>query len=98
MQALDARGAAPIELAQHDSTAARILHHARREIVGAEIDEGADGALLAELGRDHLLVEAVLQGYHAAVLGDEGRQSLDRRRRIRRLGAKKDRVELAREI
>ena len=42
------------------------------QVIGAEIDEGADGTLLAELRRDDLLVETVLDRDHATVSATKG--------------------------
>src|SRR5262249_31212252 len=44
-------------------------------------------ARLADARGDDLLVEAVLQRYHAATVGDKRRQSVDRTRRVVRLHA-----------
>ena len=63
-----ARRDLPVELAHHDRAAAAVVDDARLEVVGAEVDERADRALLAgDLG-DGQLVQAVLRRDDAADL------------------------------
>ena len=75
MQTLRARRDPPVDLAHHHGAAPAEQDHARRDVIGTEIDESADGALRAHHLGDHPLVEAVLERNHAAVLGEMRRQS-----------------------
>ena len=58
---------AAVELADVERTLAADEDAARREIVGPEVHEGADGPFLADPARDHGLVDAVLEGDDEAV-------------------------------
>ena len=72
------RSLAPaVELADVERAAAADEDPARRQVVGAEVDERADGALLADDRGDQRLVDAVLQRDDEAVRREPRR---DRRR------------------
>ena len=95
---LDARRGLAVQLAHHHGAMAGIGHDARRQIVCTEIDEGTDGALLADARGNHLLVEAVLQRDDVAVVGHERRQRGDRVLRVVRLYAQEGALEPPRQI
>ena len=69
-QPLEAVAAAAVELADVERAAAAEEDPARLEVVGAEVDERADGALLADDRGDQRLVDAVLQRDDEAVAGE----------------------------
>ena len=60
--------------ADHHGAAAAVEDHAGLEVVGAEVDERADGARLADDVGDGQLVEPVLRRDHAAGGGQMGEQ------------------------
>ena len=60
-QTVDARARPSVELADVERTAAADEDPPGRQVVGAEVHERADGALLADDRRDQRLVHAVLQ-------------------------------------
>ncbi len=70
-----------IEFPDHDRAAPAVVHHARRQVIGTEIDEAADHPLDADDGRDDLFVEAVLRRNDVTV----GGEMIDKRM-ARRLG------------
>ncbi len=70
MERLDARRTASVDLAYDHGRASAVEDDARREVIGAEIDKGADRPCLADDLGDHELVEAVLHRDDEAVLGE----------------------------
>src|SRR5207237_4201626 len=66
-QLLDARGHAPVDLADHDGAATGVFDEAGLEVIRAEVDEAADRARIADDPFDDQLVEAVLCGDDVAV-------------------------------
>ena len=89
---------AAVELADHHRAVAAIVHDARLQIVGAEIDEAADRALLADDIGDDQLVQPVLRRDHDAVIGKMRQQRLSGGTRVLRLHAEEYPVERALEI
>ncbi len=67
---LDAWRRLAVEFADDDRAVTAIVHHARLQIVGAEIDEAADDMLLADNVGDDVLIEAVLGRDDVAVSGE----------------------------
>ena len=67
VQVAQARRQAAVDFAEHESPATAKMHHARLQIIRAEIDECANGARLPDALGDHQLVQPVLEGGDIAV-------------------------------
>ncbi len=68
MQFLETWRDASIDFPHHDGRAIAVHDLARPDPVGPEIDEGADGSLLAHDAGDDVLAKPVLQRHHVAVV------------------------------
>ena len=97
-QPLEAVAAAAVELADVEGAAAAEEDPARLEVVGAEVDERADGALLADDRGDQRLVDAVLQRDDEAVAGEPGGHGGERGLRVLRFDGEQHRLQLVGEL
>ena len=94
MQRVDAPRSGAVEFADHDCAMATVVHDARFKVIGAEIDETADCALLAHNFADDEFVETVLRRHDIAVVGKVRKQLGGGEVRVMCLNAQEDAIKL----
>src|SRR5262249_19176601 len=97
-EARDALALATVELTDVERALAADKDPAGREVVSPEVDERADGPLLADPRCDGRLVDAVLQRRDEAVGGEPSHDGIGGRGGVLRVDGEEDGVQIVRQL